>query len=143
MEDNFVLIEFRQNELPGTALVNVATGEYAQSNIYNWQLSVLIQCEQLGENGMPSPLEQELLDQFEDRLQPMMRDQDNGIFLGRVTCDGQRELMWRVKDPELPHTTLHDIIESADHPRPFDYRIDPDPSWDKAAWYLENAAKQK
>ena len=131
------LIEFRQRDLPGFATVNSALKEFEPKIAFSWHLSVLICCVQLIENRLPSTDEQNLLYEFEDEIDPMIRAKGNALFLARVTHDAHREIIWRVRDPEEANTVLGGILHTRSHPREFDYRIDQDPSWEKTIWYLD------
>ena len=141
-EENHVLVEFNQDDLPGFATVDVSLRDFTHKDQYNWHLSVLVLYNDLIDNKLPSTAEQELLYEFEDSLNSEFSIHKNTLFFARVTWNEQRELMWRVIDPELPNDVLRSIIEFKSHPRPFDFRIDDDPTWEKAAWYFQTASPQ-
>lgn len=136
-EEEFTLIEFRQNDLPGIATANSALVDFSPKVVFGWHLSILIEAENLANNGMPTPEEQELLYAFEDSMTPIIKENGNALLLARVTHDGTRELLYRVYDPEPAHQYLQSVLTSKTYLRPFDYRIDYDPDWDKAEWYLD------
>lgn len=133
-----VLVELRQRKLPGFATVNLALKEFEPKKFFSWHLSVLIRCVQLVDDRLPSPQEQDLLYEFEDRLHLLIQAEDNALFLARVTHDAYREIIWRVHDPERANATLRSILKAKSYPREFEFRIDDDPSWDKARWYLDS-----
>ena len=91
----------------------------------------------LVENRLPSPNEQKVLYEFEDRLASFITTNGNALFLARVTHDARREIIWRVHGPEAPHAALNQILVSKNYPREFDYRIESDPEWRKTEWYLK------
>ena len=130
------LIEFRQQDLPGFATVNAALKEFEPKDVFSWHLSVLISCVHLVENQLPSPDEQKLLYEFEDKLHPLIKANSNALFLARVTHDALREIIWRVHDPEAANSVLREILKTKDYPREFEYRMDEDPGWEKTVWYL-------
>jgi Family of unknown function (DUF695) len=134
---DYVVLEFEQRNLPGVAIVNSMLGNSLAKEGYSWHLSVLIQCSDLVDNRLPSPAEQSVLCALEESIQSVLAQYDNAVFLARVTHDGLRELIWRVKNPKVSNDTLQNLIKEK-LVRPIDYRIDEDPNWDKAAWYLEN-----
>jgi hypothetical protein len=61
------------------------------------------------------------------------------LFLARVTYDARRELIWRVRDPEIADSIVQKILRTRDYPREFDYHMEEDRQWQKASWYLNNA----
>ncbi|MEH2541089.1 MULTISPECIES: DUF695 domain-containing protein [unclassified Bradyrhizobium] len=131
------LLEFRQRDRPGFAIVNTALREFERRAAFSWHLSVLICCDDLVENWLPSPDEQKVLYEFEDRLASLITADSNALFLARVTLDARREIIWRVHEPEAPHSALSELLASKNYPREFDYRIESDPEWRKTEWYLK------
>jgi hypothetical protein len=69
----------------------------------------------------------------------LIKVKGNALFLARVTHDAHREIIWRVHNPDAADSTLKDVLRIKDYPREFDYRMDEDPKWEKAQWYLQNA----
>ena len=136
------LIKFHQRNLPGFATVNSVLKEFEPKIVFSWHLSVLIRCVHLIEGRLPSPEEQNLLYEFEDKLDPLIKAKGNALFLARVTHDAHREIIWRVHDPEAANSVLREILRTKDLQREFDYRMDEDPRWDKAKWYLDKLTVQ-
>jgi hypothetical protein len=135
--EEHTLLEFRQRGLPGFATINTALRGFERRATFSWQLSVLICCDDLGENRLPSPDEQNVLYEFEDKLASLITADGSALFLARVTHDGGREIIWRVREPEAPHASLSEFLASKNYPREFDYRIESDPEWLKTEWYLK------
>ena len=133
------LIEFRQRDLPGFASVNTALKGFEPKLAFSWHLSLLIKCVDLIDNRLPSPDEQNTLYEFEDKLDQLIKANDNALFLARVTHDARRELIWRVRDPEIANPIIQKILRTRDYPREFDYRMEEDQQWQKASWYLNDA----
>jgi hypothetical protein len=132
------LLEFRQRDRPGFATVNTALRGFERKAAFSWHLSVLICCDDLVENRLPSADEQKVLYEFEDRLASFITADGNALFLARVTHDARREIIWRVHEPEALHSALNEILASKNYLREFDYRIESDPEWRKTEWYLTN-----
>jgi Family of unknown function (DUF695) len=138
-EGAYTVLEFRQRDLPGFATINTALREFEPKVAFSWHLSLLLQCVDLVDNRLPSPDEQELLYQFEDGLAQLLKAGGNALFLARVTHDGLRELIWRIHEPKAANAVIQKILRTNDHPRAIDYRMEEDPQWQKASWYLDNA----
>jgi len=141
-EESYSIIKYKQEELPAIAVVNTALRDFEPKEVFSWHLSIIIDFEDLIENGMPSQAERDIVDPFGDNLDVLIKGADaeksNALFLARVTWNGTRQLIWRVFDPEIVHKTLQKIINGNDYPREFDYRMEQDTEWDYAKWYLEN-----
>jgi uncharacterized protein DUF695 len=138
-EEAHKLVEFRLRNLPGFVTINVALKDFEPKAVFSWHLSVLILYDDQVENRLPSDDEQSPLYLFEDRLDLLFRQNGDALFLARVTHDGRRELIWRTGNPEAADSVLRDILRDKSYPREFDYRLDHDPKWERAEWYLQNS----
>ena len=137
-EEILSLIEFRQQERPGFTTVNAALHQFEPKILFGWHLSVLIRYVDCIEHQLPSPNEQKVLYSFEDRLDPLIKANNNALFLARVTHNSFREIIWRVHDRDPADIVLRQILSNKEYQRQFDYRIDDDPKWEKAAWCLSS-----
>lgn len=139
-DEFYSLLNFKQDDLPGVAVVNTALKEFEPKIVFAWHLSIMIDLEDLIDNGMPSKSEVEVIDNYGDYLDNEIKgknkEKPNALFLARITCNKTRELIWRVYDPEISNNFLQEIIAANSSPRQFDYRIDPDDNWELAKWHL-------
>ena len=144
--ESYSILDFKKEGLPGVAVINTAIKDFEPKEVFDWHLSVMLDFEDLIDNGMPSKSEREIIDSFGDKLDLLMKgdnlDKPNALFLGRITWNKTRELIWRVFDPEIADGILKHIIEKNDSPRQFDYRMDHDLNWDFAKWHLSDYEKK-
>lgn len=138
-EENWVLVHFRQDGMPGVAMVNRGLMKLEPKTVFQWHFSMMIQLSDIVENGMPSQAERAIVDLFGEMLNKRIKGEEkkpNALFLARITWNSTRELIWRVYDPEPVDTFLKELIAEKSHHREFDYRIDLDPEWKLAEWLL-------
>ncbi len=141
-QESYSVLEFMQEDHPGVGVVNTALRGFEPKVVFSWHLSLVLQLDDLIEQGMPSATERELIDAFGDTLDHAIKGDDpekpNALFLSRITWNASRELIWRVFDPEPVNDYLQSIIngDAALRPRPFDFRMDHDPEWEKTTWHL-------
>ena len=140
-EAKYRIIEFVQEGVPGVGFINISLRDFEPKAVFVWHLSVMIDLEDLIENGMPSKKEREVIDEFESRLDLLLKgphaDKPNALFLSRITWNETRELMWRIYNPEVANQILQTIIDENQSPRQFDYRMDCDEKWKLAEWALK------
>ena len=141
-QEDLSIVEFMQDELPGVLVVNGALKSFEECTPFAWHLSVMVVYQNTVNDNMPSKEEQELLVQFEEQLDKVIKEDGNALFLASITHNGSRELIWRVYNPETPNDYLHDLIDSEAHPRPFEFTLEQDVSWAKAKWPFECIDKQ-
>ncbi|MGB1038188.1 MAG: DUF695 domain-containing protein [Bacteroidia bacterium] len=133
-EEAYSTIEFNQDDLPGIGVIADSLKQFKERKVFGYHLSVVIYYNDLIENGMPSQKEREETDPFCEYLEDLLKGDNpkhpNGLFLGRLTWNKTRELIWKIHDPEIADKELKRIIETEEHPLPFDYRMDPDSNWE-------------
>ena len=144
-DEYYSVLEFNQDNLPGVAVVNSALRQFEPKVVFGWHLSIMIDLEDLIENGMPSKSEVIVIDDYGDYLDNGIKGPDkerpNALFLARITWDKTRELIWRVHDPEIADKFLQKIISDNSSPRQFDYRMEQDDVWKLAEWHLTDWKK--
>jgi hypothetical protein len=138
-EEEFIVIKFEQDEHVGIASINIGLKEFGQKIVFAWHLSIMIQLDEMLNNGMPTQTEFDLVDRFESRLSNIFNVDDNkpnALYLARVTWNKTIELIWRIYEPEDVNKDLSMIIANKEFNRSFDYRIDMDKDWELAEWHL-------
>ncbi|MCU7550717.1 DUF695 domain-containing protein [Chitinophagaceae bacterium LB-8] len=141
-KEKYSIIEFIQDGLPGVGVINLSLRNFEPKEVFAWHLSILIDFDELIENGMPSGAEREVVDPFGEKLDTLIKganpEKPNALFLARITWNKTRELIWRVFEPEVANQELQNIIENNSSPRGFDYRMEEDIEWQLAQWHLKN-----
>jgi hypothetical protein len=138
-DEKWTLFNVQREDLPEVLMVNDAMRGFEHRDIFQWHLSIIIVAFGLADRGMPDPEEQELLnaigDEIEDALIAARTEYDapNVLYFARSTWNGQRELMFRVHDPEIANGVLQSKIASKKWQRDWDFRMDPDAEWTLAA----------
>ena len=136
-EEEYGILEWTQDELPCVAVLNSALKNFEPKAIFSWHLSLIIDFEDLIENGMPSQEERDIVDPFCEKLDEEIKAGGNALFLIRETWNKTRRLVWRVYDPEIAHDHLQYILKNHRYPRQFDYHMKQDMQWEEAKWYFE------
>lgn len=144
-DEKYTVIEFLQEDFPGVALINRALRTFEPKVVFGWHFSLMIDFEDIIENGMPSQQERNVLDEFEERFSSLLKGTDlekpNALFLARITWNKTRELIWRIYEPEAANKLLETIIEQNQFSRTFDYRLEYDKDWKLAEWHLAEHKK--
>lgn len=141
-DENYYLLNFKKENLPAIAVVNVALKNFEPKEVFDWHLSIILDLEDLVENGMPSKKELELIDRYSDILDGNIKGKDkdkpNALFLARITWNETRQLIWRICDPEIANDYLQTIISDNSSPRAFDFNMEQDVRWKFTTWYLKD-----
>lgn len=137
-DEVFSILEWVEDDLPAICVVNQSLAGFEPKIVFAWHLSIIIECAELADNGMPTPDETETLDRIGEHLDKHIKADGNALFLARITWNDTRQLLYRVYDPDVTNAFLMNIIDSDSSPRPFDFRMDNDQSWEYAKHYLQH-----
>ena len=137
-KDDYSYIEFSQDDKAGMMTVNAALKSFDNKHPFAWHLSVLVILGDTIKDNMPSQSEQQAMVDFEKKLDKDIRKDGNALYLATITQDGHCEMIWRVYNPEVANDYLHELIESEEHSRPFEFTLEQDIPWAKAKFPLES-----
>ena len=65
-EEVHMIVEFKQNSMPGIATINAALVEFEPKVVFGWHLSIMIAAQDLDDRKLPTLDEQQVLDAFEE-----------------------------------------------------------------------------
>ena len=142
-DESWTLVEYKMDDLPCIAMVNSGLLDFEHARIFRWHLSLIIDFEDIVDNGMPSQEERDIVDPFCDQLDEEIKAGGNALFLVRETWNKTRRLVWMVYDPEIANQHLQYLIKNHLHPRPFDYRMEEDLEWKQPETYLRTLRDQQ
>ncbi len=140
-EEQFTVMEWTQEGLPCVAALNSALTDFEPKRVFGWHLSLIVDFEELADNGMPSHQEREVVDPFCDQLNDEIKAGGNALFVIRENWNKTRRMVWRVYDPEIAHQHLQYILEHHKYPRQFDYHMQEDFEWEQISWYFSQLRK--
>src|SRR6187431_1703206 len=100
-EPVYTLFDTSRDGLPAVVVVNHALRDFAHHEVFPWHLSVIAAAIELADHGMPTRDECLVLDAVADLIDDAVLETRNAIFLARETWNGQRQLLYRVNDPEV------------------------------------------
>ena len=111
------LFNARRDGQPEVIVVNRALLSFPHSDVFPWHLRIAMEAEDLIDNGMPSPVESDLLFELGDEIEAIVlggrteANAENALFLARSTWNGLRELYYYVHDPEVAHRALQAALK--------------------------------
>jgi hypothetical protein len=138
-EPHYSLIDTERDGMPAVVVINDALEGFEHRDIFPWHLTITIEATRLAKNGMPTKAEATLLDDLGDKLEESLaactteHGATNILFLARITCDGKRELIYRVHDPEIADAELARKTAVLDE-REWSYEMVSDEDWAEAAF---------
>lgn len=112
--------------------------KFPQKENYPWLLEIKIYFE-ANESGLVDGEEGDILNKFEDILDQKNKENPPTYFVGRITWNGIRTLLYYVIDPKATADLLDNIIETGQYPREFEFKIEKDQEWKGVSKIIPNA----
>jgi hypothetical protein len=141
VKDSFIAMQGITDGLPHVWLVNQALDTLARKAEYPWHLSIIIDMVEQAGHGLPSKAEQQVLGQLGDEFRTGLQAGGNALFLLSGTWNGERQLVFRVRDPALAQSYLKPVVDNPAPVRHLEYLMQQDPTWSLTEKYLEHGRK--
>jgi hypothetical protein len=148
-EPHFALFETVRAGQPIVVVLNDALLDFTHPEIFPWGLHIVLQPNEITEDGMPTADESDVLfgiaDQLEAEVASVLTEfgSDNALFVARVTGNGRRELIYQVHDAQRLDDKLKSLVEQVDWPRSWSYELARDPRWPLCAALFQLRAGAK
>jgi hypothetical protein len=142
-EAHYTLFDTQRAGSPEIIVVNDALLKFVQIGVFPWHLCITMEAQELIENGMPSPVESELLFTIGDEIEQTVlngrteHDSENALFLARSTWNATRELLFQVHDPEVAHSALQQLLNGRSWKRHWEYKMSSDKVWANASYIFQ------
>ena len=142
-EDHYTLFDSTRADLPEIIEVNDALLLFAHLDVFPWHLKIVLEAEDLIENGMPSEEDGKLLFSIGDEIEEAVLSArtvnggQNALYLARSTWNGTRELMYQVHDPEITHPVLQRLLAGRKWGRRWNYTMKFDLVWSEASYVFQ------
>jgi hypothetical protein len=134
--EQFAIFQTEMDGRPVFASVNIALRAYPDKGKLPFFLSISIPLVNPTSDGLTTRSDANDLNAFEDSLESNLRKQGRFVFVGRVTWNGHRELLYYTQDQQPFVRALNSIIASKST-RPFAFVCERDEHWRKVSVWLE------
>lgn len=142
-DPQYALFNTSREDLPAVVVVNDALVDFEATEIFPWHLTIWIEAQEIAEKGMPTRGESDVLLDFAENLEAALVEgtvaggAPNVLFLARSTWNKICELNYYLHDPQVAHETLQILVNGPKMPRPWEYRMEQDPTWSSAAPFFK------
>jgi len=133
--DEFTVFEWDVEGRRLVGSVNLALVDFGAKSKTPWFLSLSTPLSSPTPEGLPTKIEAEKLNEWETEIERRLGKYTKFVFVGRVTWNGHRELLYYVDDPKRLAPELQNLITQR-FLRPFAFRCEHDPNWAKVQRYL-------
>ena len=108
-EIRYSIVHSSLDNKPAVIVVNSGIREFEPKDVFGWTCSLIIDFQDLAQNGMPTREESEIVLDYFEKLDADIRGDEihpNALFLARITWNGTFEAIWQVNNPKIVHEYL-------------------------------------
>jgi Family of unknown function (DUF695) len=135
----FGIVQASIEGYPLIGVIDMCLRGYASKDRLPWFLSVSAPLCAPTSSGLPSPDEAAELDRWQSAIERELRATCSFVFVGRVSWNGNRELLYYVDGCARPTQRLQSLIDGGTS-RLFAFNCERDDDWEAVAMYWESRA---
>ena len=108
-ENRYSIVHSSLDNKPAVIVVNSGIREFEPKDVFGWTCSLIIDFQDLAQNGMPTREESDIVLDYFEKLDADIRGDEihpNALFLARITWNGTFEAIWQVNNPKIVHEYL-------------------------------------
>ena len=134
--ETFAVLEGEYDGSPVVAMICTDLKNYMGKRATPWFLGLSTPLSKPTVQGLPTAEEAEELNRWEDALDREIKSQSTSFFVGRVTWQANRELLYYVSKPDPIVGEIQKLIDRRTT-RPFAFRYEQDPDWKNVNLYTK------
>jgi hypothetical protein len=132
----FSIFQGEKDGRPLFATIDTTPHDSKFKATYPWFLSITTSIANPTKDGLTTDAEASALDDWEDSLEKQLSGTCRFVYVGRVTWNGTRQLLYYVDKSESIEAKLRKVSDS--HPaRTFTVQVERDEQWNKVSMYFE------
>lgn len=135
-DESFSIFQGMIDGRPLIAMISAALRGFTGKETLPFFLSVGTQLRNPTSNGLPTSVEADDLDKWEQEVESLLTQLGRLAFVGRVTWNAQRELLYYLESNEPSETALNAFSDKKST-RNFRFSCEKDSEWHRAALWLD------
>lgn len=135
-DESFSVLEGKLNGLPLMAMIDMGLRGYKLKAQLPWFLSLTTNLSETTKDGQPTTKESTNLEEWEDLVEKRISTACQFVYVGRVTWNASRELLFYADSTEPISSVLEAL--SAEHMiRSFSFHCERDDKWERVSVYFK------
>lgn len=121
----------------GLATFNNKYNNYPNKSFFPWHVLVELEIIDKNDNGHPMDTEAEKLIKLEEEVLEFIKQKHTVHFLGRVTRNGFRDLLYYIDTPKLEQTEVNVFCDKVMKERGINFGMEKDPKWTAVSAFIK------
>jgi len=121
----------------GLATFNNKYNNYPNKQFFSWHVLVELEIMDKNDNGHPTDTDAEKLVKLEDEILGFLNQKHTVHFLGRVTRNGFRDLLYYIDTPRFEQTEVNSFCDNVMKERGINFGMEKDPKWTAVSGFIK------
>jgi Family of unknown function (DUF695). len=134
--ERFSIIKLNFEDGWGLATINNLYNDYPNKSFFPWHVLVELEFTDKNENGHPANSESEKLIALEEKVLHFLQEKHTVHFIGRVTRNGARDLLYYIDKPRIEQAELSAFCDEIMKERNINFGIHKDPKWTAVGGFI-------
>jgi hypothetical protein len=134
-DGSFSVVQGEMDGRPLIATINMGLCGYSEKPAVPWFLSISTPLRNPRPDGFPGQEDDSDLNEWEETVEKGLREEGPVVFVGRVTWNGHRELLYYISNASSSAKRIQRLIDEGST-RPFAFRCERDDKWEKVSIWL-------
>ena len=121
----------------GLATFNTKYDNYPNKLFFPWHVLIELEIVEKNDNGHPVDTEAEKLAKLEEDILTFLKSKHTVHFLGRVTRNGFRDLLYYIDKPNFIQDEVNTFCDNVMKERPINFGMENDPKWSAVSGFIK------
>jgi hypothetical protein len=135
--ESFSISKITMEDGWGLATFNKKYDGYLNKSFYPWHILVELDIIDKNDNGHPVDAEAEKLNKLEDEIMTFLKSKHTVHFIGRVTRNGSRDLLYYVDRSGFTQEEVNSFCDNVMKERPINFVMEKDPEWTAVSGFIK------
>ncbi len=121
----------------GLATFNSKYNDYQNKLFFPWHVLVELEIIEKNTNGHPIDTDAEKLAMMENEIMAFLKSKQTVHFLGRVTRNGYRDLLYYIDTPKFSQEEVNKFCDTVMNERAINFGMESDPKWHAVSGFIK------
>jgi hypothetical protein len=135
--ESFAIFKLNFPDGWGLGTFNKKYEHYPNKSFYPWLVLIELEIVDKNDNGHPTDTEGEKLAELEESITEFIKQKHTTHFVGRVTRNGDRELLYYIDTPKFVQAEVNAFCDNIMQERGINWGMEKDPEWKGVSGFLE------
>ena len=136
-KENYSIFKLTIDNGLAFATINTGYNNYPNKKTYPWYTEVIMKIHDKNENGHPTNEEAEVLNDLENRITNFLKLTQTVHTLGRVTRNGERDIIYYIDQPNLDESKVKEFFDSINAIRSVNLTLKKDEHWANVGAFIK------